>query len=54
MRAYFSFKEKQRLYQAKLNALFLLHNFNNNAGVISQLLDEAQEQVGGQEGWGEW
>ncbi|GIL59453.1 hypothetical protein Vafri_14138 [Volvox africanus] len=44
VRAYFAIKEKQRLHQAHLNALFLMHNLNNNAGVIAQLLGEAQEQ----------
>lgn len=32
--------------QAYLNKIFLLHNLNNNAGVISQLITWAQEQVG--------
>lgn len=31
--------------QAYLNKIFLMHNLNNNAGVISQLINEAQEQV---------
>ncbi|KXZ53848.1 hypothetical protein GPECTOR_6g766 [Gonium pectorale] len=44
VRAYMAIKEKQRLHQARLNALMLLHNLNNNAGVVSQLLEEAQEQ----------
>jgi hypothetical protein len=38
-------KDKQRLYEAHMNKLFLLHNLNNNAGVISSCLDEALEQV---------
>ncbi|GLC44868.1 hypothetical protein PLESTM_001656100 [Pleodorina starrii] len=44
VRAYFAVKEQQRLHQAHLNAVYLTHNLNNNAGVISQLLGEAQEQ----------
>lgn len=31
--------------QADYNKVFLLHNLNNNAGVISQLISWAQEQV---------
>lgn len=38
-------KEKQRLYEAHMNSIYLLHNLNNNAGVISTSLDEASEQV---------
>lgn len=49
-KAYMSVREKQRRHQAHLNSLFLLHNLNNNAGVISQLMGEAQEQVGGGRG----
>jgi hypothetical protein len=46
VRAFFAVKAKQQLYEAHLNRLYLLHNLNNNAGVISQCLDEANEQVG--------
>lgn len=45
-----SVRDKQRRHQAHLNSLFLLHNLNNNGGVISQLMGEAQEQVGGGQG----
>ncbi|KAG2492511.1 hypothetical protein HYH03_009176 [Edaphochlamys debaryana] len=44
VKAWLAVKEKQRKHQAHLNALFIVHNLNNNGGVISQLLDEAQEQ----------
>lgn len=35
---------QQHHQQAHLNKIFILHNLNNNSGVISQLIDEAQEQ----------
>ncbi len=38
-------KEKEKAYEAYMNKLLLLHNLNNNAGVISQMLDGAREQV---------
>eukprot|EP00879_Flechtneria_rotunda_P030205 GHRR01032807.1.p1 GENE.GHRR01032807.1~~GHRR01032807.1.p1 ORF type:complete len:582 (+),score=192.67 GHRR01032807.1:378-2123(+) len=44
MRAYMAVKDKQRAYEAHMNKLFLLHNLNNNAGVISACMDEAREQ----------
>ena len=45
VRAWLAIKEKAQKYQAHLNALFIVHNLNNNSGVISQMLNEAQEQV---------
>eukprot|EP00198_Chlamydomonas_reinhardtii_P013257 XP_001702594.1 predicted protein [Chlamydomonas reinhardtii] len=44
VRAWLAIKEKAQKYQAHLNALFIVHNLNNNSGVISQMLNEAQEQ----------
>ncbi|KAG2433179.1 hypothetical protein HYH02_012721 [Chlamydomonas schloesseri] len=44
VRAWLAIKEKAQKYQAHLNALFIVHNLNNNSGVISQVLNEAQEQ----------
>lgn len=44
IRAWIQVKDKEQRYQAHLNALFISHNLNNNSGVISQLVDEAQEQ----------
>ncbi len=37
-------------YQAYLSDLCLTHNLDNNAGVVSGVLDEAQEQVRGVRG----
>jgi hypothetical protein len=33
-------------YQAYLNDLMLTHNLDNNSGVVTGVLAEAQEQVG--------
>lgn len=43
-KGYMALKEQEYKYQAHLSALWLLKNLNNNAGVISKLLGEAQEQ----------
>ncbi|MEW5318435.1 MAG: hypothetical protein WDW38_009657 [Sanguina aurantia] len=42
--AWLAVKEKHRQYHSHLNELAMLHMVNTNAGVISQLVDEAQEQ----------
>ncbi|KAI8466637.1 MAG: hypothetical protein J3K34DRAFT_395497 [Monoraphidium minutum] len=44
LRACLAVAERQRQYAAHLNRVFLLHNLNNNGGVISQTLEEAREQ----------
>lgn len=44
MKAYSSIKDKAKRYEQHLNTIFLLHNLNNNSGVVSQLMDEAEEQ----------
>eukprot|EP01024_Parvocaulis_polyphysoides_P042644 TRINITY_DN3894_c1_g4_i1.p1 TRINITY_DN3894_c1_g4~~TRINITY_DN3894_c1_g4_i1.p1 ORF type:complete len:546 (+),score=65.63 TRINITY_DN3894_c1_g4_i1:152-1639(+) len=43
-RAYASIQQKRADLKAKLNQLFLLHNLTNNAGVLSYLIEEAEEQ----------
>eukprot|EP01026_Neomeris_dumetosa_P066623 TRINITY_DN6463_c0_g2_i3.p1 TRINITY_DN6463_c0_g2~~TRINITY_DN6463_c0_g2_i3.p1 ORF type:complete len:500 (+),score=73.22 TRINITY_DN6463_c0_g2_i3:77-1501(+) len=43
-RAYAAIKQKGADLRARLNELFLLHNLTNNSGVLSYLVEEAQEQ----------
>ncbi|KAK9816721.1 hypothetical protein WJX72_004220 [[Myrmecia] bisecta] len=43
-KAYEAVAAKQAAYRAHLNKVLLLHNLNNNKGVMTQLVDEASEQ----------
>eukprot|EP01023_Acetabularia_acetabulum_P058836 TRINITY_DN7001_c0_g2_i1.p1 TRINITY_DN7001_c0_g2~~TRINITY_DN7001_c0_g2_i1.p1 ORF type:complete len:464 (-),score=102.69 TRINITY_DN7001_c0_g2_i1:892-2079(-) len=43
-RAYAAIQLKGQQLRAKLNELFLLHNLTNNSGVLSYLIEEAEEQ----------
>jgi hypothetical protein len=46
VRAYLAVAARQRDYAAHLNRVYLLHAVDNNGGVLSQILQEAREQVG--------
>eukprot|EP01026_Neomeris_dumetosa_P050291 TRINITY_DN4407_c0_g2_i1.p2 TRINITY_DN4407_c0_g2~~TRINITY_DN4407_c0_g2_i1.p2 ORF type:complete len:468 (-),score=66.60 TRINITY_DN4407_c0_g2_i1:543-1946(-) len=43
-KAYQGLQQRNQDLRAKLNEIFLLYNLSNNAGVLSYLLEEAQEQ----------
>eukprot|EP01023_Acetabularia_acetabulum_P005554 TRINITY_DN12275_c0_g1_i3.p1 TRINITY_DN12275_c0_g1~~TRINITY_DN12275_c0_g1_i3.p1 ORF type:complete len:253 (+),score=47.67 TRINITY_DN12275_c0_g1_i3:91-849(+) len=43
-RAYSATQLKKQQLKARLNELFLLHNLTNNSGVLSYLVEEAEEQ----------